>query len=296
MTDLSPLLEIADELYALPLGDFTPARDAKAKSLKGTDLAAAVKTLRKPSLAAWVVNLFVRREAAQVEQVLSVGAALREAQAGMSGEELRALTKQRRQLTAAITQQARTLARHEGVKVTQAVADQVESTLTAAIVSERCGAAIRSGLLVAALATTGVDELDPAGSLAVPDALGFTATTTAPAPSKRPDLRVVADPDADEKARTAAEEALTEAEEAVVEAQTAYDDTAVEVEQLEAKQLQIQAEIDEFKRQIAALEEAHDEVDDDLVEAEEARDEARAFLDEASAERNAVAAALTKLG
>ena len=45
------LLAIADELYALTLPDFTPARDAKAKELKGTDLAAEVKALKKPSLA-----------------------------------------------------------------------------------------------------------------------------------------------------------------------------------------------------------------------------------------------------
>ena len=64
---------------------------------------AAVKALRKPSVAAWVVNLLVRREAEQVEQVLAVGAALREAQEGMDGAELRALTKQRRQLTSAVT-------------------------------------------------------------------------------------------------------------------------------------------------------------------------------------------------
>ena len=101
------------------MADFTPARDAQVKALKGTDLAAPVKALKKPSLAAWVVNLFVRREGGQVEQVLQVGAALREAQAGMSGEELRALTKQRRQLTAAVTQRARSLAHDDGVKVTQ---------------------------------------------------------------------------------------------------------------------------------------------------------------------------------
>ena len=34
------LLEIADELYALTPGEFTAARDARAKELKGTDLAA----------------------------------------------------------------------------------------------------------------------------------------------------------------------------------------------------------------------------------------------------------------
>ena len=42
----------ADELYGLPLPEFTPARDARAKELKGTPLAAQVKALRKPSTAA----------------------------------------------------------------------------------------------------------------------------------------------------------------------------------------------------------------------------------------------------
>ena len=99
------LLEIADELYALPPAEFTAARDAKAKELKGTDLAGAVKALKKPGIAAWVVNLLVRRESGQVDQLLSVGAALRDAQAAMSAGELRTLTKQRRQVTAAVTAQ-----------------------------------------------------------------------------------------------------------------------------------------------------------------------------------------------
>ena len=56
------LVGIADELYALPMAEFTPARDARAKALKGTDaaaLAGPVKALKKPSLAAWVINLGV---------------------------------------------------------------------------------------------------------------------------------------------------------------------------------------------------------------------------------------------
>ena len=47
---------------ALPLAEFTPARDSQAKELKGDDLGKPVKALKKPSLAAWVVNLLVRRE------------------------------------------------------------------------------------------------------------------------------------------------------------------------------------------------------------------------------------------
>ncbi|WP_323794432.1 hypothetical protein [Nocardioides sp.] len=301
------LLEIADALYAGALGDFTPARDARAKELKAageTDLAREVKALRKASLAAWVVDLFVRREADQVEQVLTMGAALREAQAGMSGEDLRALTRQRRQLTAAITQQARSLASEEGVKVTQAVADQVEATLTAAMVDERCGLAVRSGLLVAALSTTGVEEVDVAAALAVPDALGFAATpqlaqgaqsTDAAGPSGRPDLHVVPDPDARAKARAAAQSALDEAQEYVVAAQTAYDDAGVDVERLQARQLQLEAEIDELKRKIAALEETYDEVDDELGDVETVQAEALASLEEATADRDAAAATLDDL-
>src|SRR5688500_13432912 len=137
MTTPTPdLLEVADELYGLTLPEFTPTRDTRAKELKGSDaqLAARVKALRKPSTAAWVVNLLVRQETDQVAQVLAVGTALREAQASLAGEELRALTRQRRQLTAAVTTRARALAAENGQKVTSAVSDQVEATLTAAMV------------------------------------------------------------------------------------------------------------------------------------------------------------------
>jgi hypothetical protein len=289
------LLEIADELYALSLAEFTPARDAKAKELKGTDLAKQVKALRKPSLAAWVVNLLVRHETEQVEQVLQVGAALREAQASMSGDELRQLTRQRRQLTAAVTTQARRLARENGQKVTDSVASQIEATLTAAMVDEDAGRAVRSGLLVSALAATGVDAVELDRAVAVPEALGFTATareTTAPA---KPDLHVVPDPDRDQKAVAAAREALESAEEELTDATEAHDEAARALKDLEARSMQVQAEIDELKRKIADLEEAADEVDDEIAEAEEARDDAQEALREATQARDRAARALAKL-
>src|SRR6476619_4156171 len=216
-TEPDPLLAVADELYGLALPEFTPARDARAKALKAddADLARRVKALRKPSTAAWVVNLLVRREAEQVEQVLAVGTALREAQAAMSGEELRTLTRQRRQLTAAVTTQARRVAAAAGVKVTTAVSDQVEATLTAAMVDEGCAAAVRSGLLVTGLATTVLDAVEHGAAVAVPEALGVTATATATADAgaaARPDLHVVRDPEADAKAVAAARARLEEAE------------------------------------------------------------------------------------
>jgi hypothetical protein len=289
------LLSIADELYALSLGDFTPGRDAKAKELKGTDLAPRVKALKKPSLAAWVVNLLVRHESEQVEQVLTVGAALREAQASMSGDELRALTKQRRQLTAAVTTRARALAREHGQKVTEAVAEQVEATLTASMVDADCAAAVRSGLLVTALSATGVDEVELDNAVAVPEAVGFVAPAREAAPPSKPDLHVVPDPDQDAKARAAAQEQLDAADDALAEAAEALETAAAELAELEARSMQVQAEIDELKRRIAELEETADEVDDAIGDAEDARDEAQAAVTDATRVRDAAAAKLERL-
>lgn len=292
---MAELLEIAEELYGLPLPEFTPARDARAKELKGTDLAPRVKALRKPSVAAWVVNLLVRRETEQVEQVLTVGEALRAAQASMSGEDLRALTRQRRQLTAAVTTQARRTAREEGTKVTDAVADQVEATLTAAMVDEQCALAVRSGMLVAALATTGLDAADVAAAVAVPEALGFSASAREAEPPPRPDLHVVPDPEAHRKALAAAEQALAEAESGLQEATGAYDATRAAHDDLEARSLQLQAEIDELRGKIAELESTAEEVDDELSDAEDARTEAEGAVRSATRARDAAAAALDKL-
>lgn len=294
MTD--SLLEIADQLYGLPLAEFTPARDALAKEHKSDKaFASRLKALRKPSLAAWVVNLLVRRDAPQVEQVLAVGAALREAQANLDGEELRALTRQRRQLTAAVTTQARGLAHDEGVKVTQAVADQVEATLTAAMVDERAAAAVRSGLLVAALAATGVGEVDVAGALAVPEAAGFVAVPREAAVPPRPDLHIVPDPEADEKAQRAAAKMVDEARAEVEAAREALTAASDEVEALQAKSLQLQAEVDELKGRIAQLESDLEENDDELSDAEDVRAEAADTVAETEAELARAEAALARL-
>lgn len=296
---VADLLEIADELYSLPLARFTPARDAKVKEHKGTPLAAQVKSLRKPSTAAWVVNLLVRREAGQVDQLLAVGAALREAQQAMSAGELRTLTKQRRQVTAAVTTQARRLAAEEGSRVTEAVAEQVEATLTAAMVDAECGRAVRSGLLVASLSTTGVEPMDPgdlSGSIAVPDALGFAASPREAVVPGPPDLHVVPDPDKEAKARAAAEERVAAAEEERAAAQEALDEAAEEVDRLQARALQIEAESDELRRRLADLEEESDALEEELAEAEEARDAASVELRTTTADLDAAQAALDRLG
>ncbi|MBB3089414.1 hypothetical protein [Nocardioides albus] len=296
MSDDAPapeLLDIAAELYGLPLADFTPERDARAKALKGTPLAGSVKTLKKPATAAWVVNLLVRYETEQVEQVISVGALLREAQKGMDAAQLRELTKQRRQLTAAVTTRARGLAREHGLRVTEAVATQVEATLTAAMIDESAAQAVRSGLLVSALSATGVDAVDAAAAVALPDALGFEVPEVVPPP--REPLRAVPDlPDT--AALDEAREALEEAAAALSGAEKERDRAASAFKDVEARSLQVKSEMEDLRRRLADLEAAALEVEDELTEAEDARDSAETAVSEAAAARDAAVAEVERLG
>ena len=288
MTDADPLLEIADDLYALPLADFTPARDALAKEHKADKpLASSIKGLRKASVAAWVVNLLVRRDPDQVDQVLAVGEALREAQDNLDATQLREFTKQRRQLTASVTTAARRMAREEGVRTTEAVAEQVEATLTAAMLEPDAARAVRSGLLVTSLSATGLGDLDLSGAVAVPEALGFSAKARpapGPDPTQRPQLRVVPDPDADVKARRAADERLADARAALKEQEKEQRAVRRSVEKLQARTLQLRSEIDELRSQVAALEDTLEEVDEELAEAEAAQAEVEEAVEEARSE------------
>jgi peptidoglycan hydrolase CwlO-like protein len=194
-----------------------------------------------------------------------------------------------------VTTQARRTAQEAGTRVTDAVADQVEATLTAAMVDEQCALAVRSGLLVAPLSSTGLDPADVADAVAAPEALGFAATARDEEPPARPELHVVPDPEADRKAIAAAQEHLAAAESELADATAAREEAQGAVDELEARGLQLQAEIDELRGRIAELESAAEEVDDELSEAEDTRAEADEALKEATRARDAARAVLEKL-
>lgn len=271
--DGAALLAVADQLYAETPATFTAARDALAKEQDDKAFGKQVKALKKPSVAAWAINLLVRREAEQIDQVLGVAEALREAAAAMDGEELRALTRQRRQLTTALATSARGLAREQGVKLSPSVVDQVEAMLNSAMLDPVAAQVIRSGLVLTAFTSTGVGELDAGGLVAAPEALGFAAT---PVERERPKLSVVPEDDSVRRAR--AEDAVAEAEEAVSRARVDVEEIEGSVAELDARRLQLAEEIDEAKRRLAALETDLDGVEDDIEDGEAARDEAREEL------------------
>jgi hypothetical protein len=73
-----------DRLYQLPLDEFTAARNALAKTLKGDD-ARSVKTLAKPTVVPWAVNQLYWRDRKTFDRLLKAGGALRDAQIAALG-------------------------------------------------------------------------------------------------------------------------------------------------------------------------------------------------------------------
>ncbi|MCW2854740.1 MAG: hypothetical protein JWR52_355 [Marmoricola sp.] len=284
------LIAVADRLYAEPAATFTPRRDQEAKACADKELAARIKALKKPSMAAWAVNLLVRRESEQIDQVLAIAESLRAAAASMDGEELRALTRQRRQLTAALTSSARDLVRLEGIRLTTAVADQVEGMLTAAMLDPRAAEVVRSGLVVTAFTSTGLSELDVSAVCAVPEVAGHVATAVEPAP---PTLHVVPD---DGIRLEVARDRVSEAELAAAGAREELEHQLARVRNLNARRLQLQGEIEELRRTLAGLEDDVESLDDELEEADESAEVAQGAVEEAEADLAGARKDLDRLG
>lgn len=174
------VVEIADELYALPADEFTKARDAAAKA--NPELAKTIKAFKRPTASAWLVNQLARQRADRVAELLELGDQLRTAQDALAGDDLRRLNRERHQLVRAVADETRTL----GPKVTDQVAREVEATLDAALADPEAGEAIRTGRLMRALSSAGFESVDLTDAVAVPEA--------------RPALRSAAKPKAKPKA------------------------------------------------------------------------------------------------
>ena len=108
-----------DALYLLPLTEFTAARNALAKTLKG-DAASRVKRLEKPGAVAWATNQLFWRDRAAYDQLMTAGRSLRESQvaalSGAAADLKRSATEHRAALSAAVTAATQLAAEH-GVRL-----------------------------------------------------------------------------------------------------------------------------------------------------------------------------------
>src|SRR3954447_2398948 len=152
------MLDEADDLYGLPLDEFTSARDALAKRLRGEkrrEDADFVKGLRRPSVAAGAINRAVRQHGA--DELLAAGEELRAAHGALldgSGDAaaVRAATERER---AAVRDFAR-LALGEGAS--GATEEKVRETLHAASVDDEVRELLEAGRLERE-AEAGVDAM-----------------------------------------------------------------------------------------------------------------------------------------
>jgi hypothetical protein len=163
--------EAADELYGLAPGDFTAARDEKARQLKAAgqrDDAAAIKKLARPTASAWLVNQLARTAPEQMARLYELGDDLQEAQRALAGDRLRELSVQRRQVVSDLVAAASDLAVRADQSASDAVLGEVRATLEAALADADARTAVRSGRLAKALAYAGLGEVDLTAALAVP--------------------------------------------------------------------------------------------------------------------------------
>jgi hypothetical protein len=170
-----------EELYGLPLEEFTPARDALAKELKAAgqkDEAAEVKSLRKPSLAAWALNRVAREQPDAIERLRAAGADVRAAQdealsgnAGRLRDAGRALAEE----VDRVAGHAADALRAAGRPASAAQQEKIVATLRTAAVEDQAGDALARGVLVDELESTGFSLLGA----------GAGATTAAPAATQK---------------------------------------------------------------------------------------------------------------
>ena len=162
------LTAAADELYALVPDEFTAARNARAKeaTLDDRELGQRIGEFRKPSPAAWIVNMLVREHPDAVDELLDLGADLRDAQAASDGKALTAIGSERRKLVSGLLRQATSIADAADRSPSRAVLDEVEQTLIAATVDEAAGEALRTGRLVRSLQAVGFEDVDLDGAVA----------------------------------------------------------------------------------------------------------------------------------
>ena len=230
-----------EQLYLLPPEEFTAARDEAGKAAKAAghaDVATDLKALRRPSVAAWLVNRLAHEQPDLVDQLLQLGPALASAQAQGQGDELRALGAQRRALVDAVVSRAVDLADRP---VSAAVRDEVASTLEAGLSDPGAADAVRSGRLVRALSYAGFGGVDLDGAVAA--AAARASVTARKVKAEKPTRNKSAE----------REERIAAAETAALAAAGRLDDAVRLCEQAQRDQAAAQGDADAAHAQVEQL-------------------------------------------
>lgn len=311
------LTAAADELYALVPEEFTAARNARAKDAKADDkeLGARIGEFRKPSPPAWILNQLVREQPDAIDELLDLGADLRDAQATGDGKALTSVGAERRQLISGLLKQATHIADAADRSPSRAVLDEVEQTLIAATVDEAAGEALRTGRLVRSLQAVGFEAVHVDGAVAGEASAGRPRKQRAAKPKAtagaRGGTRGAKDDEQDQaeadaaaaEQEAAARDARTRAEADVQDAQGRLDTAQKALAEAEDLQKAAEWNADELRDERHELEARLKELRSEIVdaerderEAERVRAKAEVAVDRARDDVEAAETALEKLG
>jgi hypothetical protein len=152
-----------DALFKLPLGEFTPARNALAARLKKAGqntTAETAKAMPKPSVAAWVVNQLYWRHRGPFDRLIEAGDRFRQAQSAQQKRDsagAREHLEARREAQAALVRIAADVLSGAGYSGTRDMMRRVTSTLEALATYGSLPDAPRAGRLTAELEPPGFD-------------------------------------------------------------------------------------------------------------------------------------------
>jgi hypothetical protein len=160
--DLEPEL---DALYQLPLEDFTRARNDLSSRLKKAhqaDVAAEVRSLKKPSAVAWAANSLVWSDPQLVGELLAAGERLRDVQQdalrGKAGaDDVAEASGAERDAVRALLAVARS---RLGERATATLLDRLGQTLRAAAVDDEARMLLERGRLTDELNAVGFGPLE----------------------------------------------------------------------------------------------------------------------------------------
>jgi hypothetical protein len=248
---------VGTELYGLRPTEFTAARDAQAAAARhdgDRELATAIKKLRRPTPAAWLVNLLARERPDQVSRLLELGSAMRRAQSALAATDLRRLSAERRTVLGALVREARDLAASAEQTVSEASWRELETTLEAALVDADAGDAVKTGRLTIGLRYSGLGPVDLTGAVATPTGRGERR----PMATSRPATNHGASGHERRTGIAAAERAVREAEAAADRLQQEADELDSRVREAREERRQRHQEIRSLERQIRDLRTADD--------------------------------------
>jgi hypothetical protein len=205
------------DLYGVLPANFVATRGELAKRAQAAgdrDLVRDIKALRKPTLAAWLVNTLARERPDELGELIELGRDLREGMGGVDADGLRELTRRRHHLVAGLVRQARELGAASEQRVGDDAARGVQATLEATLSDGDAADLVVDGCLAEPLEVSGFGfgfDLQPAGDAPDRDT-GATVTNLG-------DRRARKEADLAE-----AEQGLADAQLLVGQAESAYED------------------------------------------------------------------------